>query len=135
MTIEKTSRKIFLVDDDADDRRYFIDAVTEIDSTVECAVAKDGQEAMEMLNNPDFAIPDYIFLDLRMPRINGRQCLREIKAEPRLKDIPIILYTTSGEVEESEELQNMGAVRFITKPTNTEEIFYVISQVLEEQGE
>jgi CheY-like chemotaxis protein len=69
-----------------------------------------------------------------MPKINGRQCLIQIKADERLKAIPVIVYTTAREVEESEEMQGMGAVRFVTKPTNTEEIYYVVSQALEEEG-
>ena len=134
MTTEKHSRKIFLVEDDADDRKYFSDALAEIDSSVECVTARDGQEALDILNNPALSLPDYIFLDLRMPKINGRQFLLQIKKQPLLKHIPVIVYTTSTEVQEAEELSQLGAVRFITKPANTEEIFYVISQVLEEQG-
>lgn len=95
---------------------------------------KDGEQALEILENNQFSLPDYIFLDLRMPKINGRQCLVQIKSDERLKHIPVIVYTTSKEVQETEEMQGLGAVHFITKPTDTEEIYYVISQVLEEYG-
>ena len=134
MENKQLARKLLLVDDDADDRKYFREAVVEIDATIECVMAKDGAQALALLNDQQATLPDYIFLDLRMPKINGRQCLLQIKAEERLKNIPVIVYTTSKEVEESEEMQALGAIRFISKPTNTEEIFYVISQVLEEQG-
>jgi CheY-like chemotaxis protein len=135
MESKKTARKILLIDDDADDRKYFVEAVNEIDAEIECITAKDGQQALEFLNNTNALLPNYIFLDLRMPKINGRQCLMQIKADERLKHIPVIVYTTSREVEESEHLQRLGAVHFITKPTNTEEIYYVVSQVLEEHGD
>ncbi|HVF95727.1 MAG TPA: response regulator [Flavisolibacter sp.] len=128
------TRKILLVEDDADDRKYFGEAVAEIDDSIECVMARDGKQAIDLLRDHEASLPDYIFLDLRMPKINGRQCLLQIKADERLKNIPVIVYTTSREVQESEELQSLGAVRFITKPANTEEIYYVISQVLEEQG-
>lgn len=133
METGKAVRKILLVDDDADDRKYFKEAVQEIDATIEYAEAKDGQQALELLRNMERALPDYIFLDLRMPRYNGRHCLLQIKADARLKNIPVIIYTTSREVEESEELQALGAVHFISKPSDPEEIYYVISLVLEER--
>ena len=68
-----------------------------------------------------------------MPRVNGRQCLLQIKANERLKAIPVIIYTTSKEVQEAEDLQNIGAVHFITKPSDPNEIYYVLSLVLEER--
>ena len=130
---KNTRKKILLTDDDVDDRKYFMEALHEIDNTVECILAKDGQQALDILNNPELTLPDYIFLDLRMPKINGRQCLQEIKSSERLKDIPVIVYTTSREVKDSEELQQMGAIHFISKPTDPDELYYVISMVLEEQ--
>ena len=133
MTITNTGRKILLVDDDADDRKYFIEALTEIEPTAECISAKDGGEALDILHDEQQTLPDYIFLDLRMPRVNGRLCLKEIKATERLKHIPVIVYTTSQDLLEAVEMESQGVVKFITKPTSTEEIYYVISQALEEQ--
>ena len=133
MTFTKKDRKILLVDDDADDRKYFIEALAEIEPSAECISAKDGREALDILHNEDLVLPDYIFLDLRMPRINGRVFLQEIKATDRLSKIPVIVYTTSQDVAEAEEMQLQGVVKFITKPTNTEEIYFIISQALEEQ--
>lgn len=133
MEDKKLSRKILLVDDDADDRQFFMEAVHEIDPSVECVTAKDGKQALRLLHDDQVPLPDFIFLDLRMPKVDGRQCLLQIKANERLKSIPVFVYTTSSEVRESEELQNLGAVRFLTKPANTEEIYYVVSQVLEEE--
>jgi CheY-like chemotaxis protein len=131
----KFTRKILLIDDDIDDRKYFAEAVTEIDADIECVTAKDGEQALKLLNDSAFSAPDYIFLDLRMPKINGKQFLVHIKSDERLRHIPVIVYTTSREVQESEEMQQLGAIRFISKPTDTEEIYYVVSQVLEEYGD
>ena len=133
METNTRSRKILLIDDDADDRKYFIEAVKEIDAGIQCVTAKDGEQALALLQQPGFALPNFIFLDLRMPRVNGRQCLLQIKANERLKAIPVIIYTTSKEVQEAEDLQNIGAVHFITKPSDPNEIYYVLSLVLEER--
>ncbi len=136
MEMKKTVRKILLADDDADDRKYFKEAVMEIDAGIKYMETKDGQQTLDLLQNLETAaLPDYIFLDLRMPRYNGRQCLLQIKADERLKHIPVIIYTTSKEVADSEEMQALGAVHFISKPNNPEEIYYVLSLVLEEKWE
>ena len=128
----KHKLSLLIVDDDADDRKFFSDAVKEVDADIECITAKDGQQALEFLRNSSL-LPDLIFLDLRMPRINGKKCLTEIKNDERLKHIPVYIYTTSREVTESEELQELGAVHFISKPSNHEEIYYIISLLLEEE--
>lgn len=131
-TIEPYMR-LLIVDDDADDRKLFIEAVKEIDEAIECISAKDGKHALELLSSTLNPLPDFIFLDLKMPRFNGKKCLIEIKKDERLKKIPVIIYTTSKEVSESKELKEMGAVHFISKPTNADEIYYLISFVLDEQ--
>ena len=129
----KETTKLLIVDDDADDRQLFIDAVKDFDEQIECVSAKDGKEALDLLNDLATTLPDYIFLDLRMPRFNGKKCLIEIKKSERLKQIPVIIYTTSRELEESNELKEMGAVHFISKPANPEEVYYVVSCALEER--
>jgi CheY-like chemotaxis protein len=122
---------LLIVDDDPDDRSLFIEAVKEIDETVNCISATNGQEALELLNNGD-RLPDFIILDLRMPRYDGKKCLFEIKHNSRLAHIPVIIYTTSKNVEESNELRHMGACHFMTKPRNYDEIYYMASFVLGE---
>jgi DNA-binding NtrC family response regulator len=129
----KNNMLFLIVDDDADDRKLFIEAVKEIDETIECKTAKNGELALEQLRDTGYPLPDFIFLDIRMPRIDGKKCLLEIKKDERLKHIPVVIYTTSKAVEESKELRNMGAFHFISKPSNADEIFYLICFVLEEQ--
>lgn len=125
--------RLLIVDDDADDRRLFIDAAKEIDEAIECITAKDGLHALEILSGTLYPLPDFIFLDLKMPRYNGKKFLNEVKKDERLKKIPVVIYTTSKEVTESKELKEMGAVHFISKPNNAEEIYYLISFILDEQ--
>lgn len=131
MQDENKSKSILLVDDDADDRKYFLEAVKEIDPAIVVSIARDGKEALAVLTSADSTLPDYIFLDLRMPKVNGKQFLLEVKKNEQFKAIPVIIYTTSREVEESHEMHDLGAVHFVSKPSDPEEIYYVLSQVLD----
>jgi CheY-like chemotaxis protein len=129
----KKNITIFIVDDDEDDKRLFIESAKEVNKNIDCVTASDGQEALRLLKDEQNPLPDYIFLDLRMPRINGKQCLEEIMRDERLRHIPVFIYTTSREVKDSIELKKNGAVHFISKPVNPGEIYYILSSVLDEK--
>jgi CheY-like chemotaxis protein len=127
----KENMTIFIADDDEDDRNLFVESAKELNKDINIITASDGQEAMRILKDEHSPLPDYIFLDLRMPRINGRQCLAEIKKEERLSHIPVFIYTTSRDVNDSIDLGKRGAVHFISKPDNPTEIYYILSTVLD----
>lgn len=129
----KRNMNLLLVDDDADDRLLFVEALREVDENIQCIQANNGEQALELLRNTGNILPDCIFLDLRMPRISGKKCLTEIKGDERLKHIPVYIYTTSREVEESKELKAIGAFHFISKPSNDDEIYYLLACAVEEQ--
>jgi CheY-like chemotaxis protein len=97
---------ILLVDDDEDDRKLFFEATADFDKTIQCIAAADGQKALLYLNNVANALPDFIFLDLRMPGLSGEKCLIEIKKDSRLGSIPVIVYTTSRDEKESAKLKS-----------------------------
>jgi CheY-like chemotaxis protein len=124
---------ILLIDDDEDDRKLFFEAAKEVDRTVECTGVSNGQEALVYLKNETNPLPDYIFLDLRMPGLSGQQCLVEIKKDARLTHVPVIVYTTSREVNESIGLKKLGAAHFMSKPTSPDEVYYMVSYVLGEK--
>ena len=124
---------ILFADDDPDDRDLFCKAIAEVDPDIICHMFQDGNDLMKYLNDPANELPDYIFLDLRMPKMNGRKCLEAIRADERLKQIPVIIYTTSDDVEDSKNLAESGATHFVTKPANPEEIYFLISMVLNEK--
>lgn len=126
---------IFIADDDTDDLDIFCEAVAEVDPTVRCITATNGEDALKKLNHPLFPRPDFIFLDLNMPRLDGKKCLREIKKTDRLNQIPVIIYTTSKLTEDIEELRSMGAVYFVTKPSRLSDLRTVISFVLDRKWE
>jgi CheY-like chemotaxis protein len=129
----KENIKIFIADDDEDDKRLFIESAREVNKHIDFVTASDGQEALRLLKDEHNMPPDYIFLDLRMPRINGKQCLEEIRKDKNLCDIPVFVYTTSTDVKDSVELKKMGAVHFISKPVDPSDIYYILSVVLDEK--
>ncbi len=124
---------ILLVDDDEDDRKLFVEATKEVDSTITCLSASDGSEALAYLRDNHNDLPDFIFLDLRMPGLSGEECLIEIKNEPRMANVPVIVYTTSRDVRESMRLKQLGAAHFASKPISEEEVYYMVSFVLGER--
>ena len=124
---------ILLVDDDEDDRKLFIEAAEELDNTITCLSAADGMEALDRLRDDRNEVPDYIFLDLRMPGLTGEECLIEIRKEPRLATVPVIVYTTSRDVRESIRLKQLGATHFMSKPASPEEVFFMVSFALGER--
>ncbi|HXD76224.1 MAG TPA: response regulator [Puia sp.] len=124
---------IFLVDDDADDRKLFFEMAKEVDDTITCIPAPGCEAALLYLRNQANPLPNYIFLDLRMPGLSGEECLVEIKKDPRLSSIPVIVYTTSRDVGESVRLKQLGAAHFMSKPVLPEDVYYMVSFVLGEK--
>lgn len=110
-----TIRTCLLVDDDEDDREIFCLALNQVDPSVNCLTASDGLAALSILKERSF-VPDYIFLDLNMPRMDGKECLREIRKQKHLADIPVIIFSTSSADKEKEETKRLGANSFIVKP-------------------
>lgn len=128
--IMSNKRTFFIVDDDIDDQDLFIEAVNEVDNSIECVSASDCEEALDLLKNKKIDKPDMIFLDLNMPRLNGKQCLAELKKESHLRDIPVIIYSTSSEKRDIEETSRLGAAHFLTKPNKFEELCKALSFVM-----
>ena len=110
----------------------FIESAGEVDKNINCVATANGQEMLLYLKNTENAIPDFIFLDIRMPGLDGRQCLKEIKRDARLKSVPVIVYTTSRDVRDSVELKMLGAVHFMSKPVSPDDVYYLLSVVLEQ---
>lgn len=106
---------VMLIDDDEDDREIFLTVIRENASSLVCNVAEDGREALDKLTQ-EFIKPDLIFLDLNMPRMNGREFLTEIKKFDGLCDIPVVILSTRADKETLSETRNLGAQHFISKP-------------------
>jgi CheY-like chemotaxis protein len=111
-------KKVLLVDDDIDDIDFLREAFSEIDENIECQHALNGQEAVLLLQTADLTMPDIILLDINMPVMNGWEFLKWIKAVPNLKDIPVIVYSTSSREQDRALAGALGARQFISKPEN-----------------
>lgn len=106
----------FLIEDDQDDQEVFGMALRTVNASSTIVYAFDGVEALEKLRNSGLQDVDFIFLDLNMPRMNGKQFLVEVKRDPSLKHIPVIIYSTSSDANDKEETKSLGAFEFMTKP-------------------
>ena len=120
---------LFLIDDDEDDRELFQYALEDISFKTNYKTAESAKRALLMLEKKTVA-PDFIFLDLNMPEMDGRECLRELKQNPKTKSIPVIIYTTSSEQQDIEETRELGALDFITKPSKVSELTLLINNFL-----
>ena len=121
---------ILVVDDDIDDLQFFGDALAEIDTTIQCVTATNGIEALRQLDQFP-ARPDFIFLDLNMPKMDGKQCLKHLKNNPLFKSIPVIIYSTSRRPEDISEVNELGASAFIVKPNKFQLLKNEIAAVLQ----
>jgi CheY-like chemotaxis protein len=123
-------KNILLVDDDEDDQALFVDALNEIDTSFRCDVAKSGLEAMLSLQTKA-PIPDIIFLDLNMPKMNGYECLAEIKKEAKFKHIPVVIYSTVAIQSEKQRTLLIEAEHFFTKPNDFTVLVKELSNILQ----
>ncbi len=115
---------ILLADDDEDDRFLTREAFRQHFPASQMSFVEDGEELMDYLNHTGpyaqaaHSLPELILLDLNMPRKDGREALRQIKANDTLRHIPVIVLTTSDADEDIERSYFNGANSFITKPTS-----------------
>lgn len=123
-------RTFFIVDDDIDDQELFMEAVNQVDKSIRCLSYSDSEEALELMKGKKVKLPDVIFLDLNMPKLNGKQCLAELKKHAELRHIPVVIYTTSSEKRDMEETARLGASYFLTKPDKFEELCRAIQLVV-----
>ena len=131
--------RVLLADDDVDDCLLFEEALAEIPITTSLSVVNDGEQLLKRLPSLE-ALPEVLFLDLNMPRMNGFDCLQEIMQNDRLKNIPIIVISTSFDRATVQQLFARGVRYYICKPARFEHLKSVILQglsliVKEQQGE
>jgi CheY-like chemotaxis protein len=129
--MERTDRHmiILLADDDPDDRLLVWEAVREADVPGELHVVNDGEELLDYLrrrgkftSSKTYPLPDLILLDLNMPRKDGRATLAEIKQDPSLRWIPVVVLTTSSACDDVRRAYDLGVCSYFTKPQSFEEL-------------
>jgi CheY-like chemotaxis protein len=113
---------ILLADDDADDRTFFGNALKEIPIDTRLTTVNDGEQLMNYFSKNSEQLPDVLFLDLSMPRKGGFECLTEMKEDVTLKDIPVVMFSTSYTQDYNYEqgmigvLYKIGVQDYIRKP-------------------
>jgi CheY-like chemotaxis protein len=127
----RNSLTFLLADDDLDDASLFQDALMEVDNSIGFQYAKDGQETLNILKEGNSSLPDIIFLDLNMPRMDGKECLKQLKQDTELSRIPVIMYTTSSQAKDIEETMMSGALCFITKPSSMNELKKILFTIIQ----
>lgn len=120
---------ILLCDDDDDDRFFFKDVLLEVNYKLNVKTVNDADQLLKELSNPQRK-PDLLFLDLNMPRKNGKECLITIRQNNLWKDLPIIIYSTSATLGDIEETFTIGANLYIQKASNFTALKQTISDVL-----
>ncbi|KQX49215.1 response regulator [Paenibacillus sp. Root444D2] len=125
--------EILLVEDNPGDIRLIVEVLKEGKINNNLSVVEDGEEALAYLRREgsyqEAIMPDIILLDLNLPKINGTEVLAEIKKDPQLKYIPVIILTTSEAEQDILRAYDLHANCYITKPVNLEQFLTVVRSI------
>lgn len=131
MNSDSSQMRILLAEDDEDDRLFFNDAINELKMNSRLTIFKDGRDLMDYLEHPETTLlPHILFLDLNMPCKTGAECLKEIRANSKFKDLTIAIYSTSSSEKDIEETFIGGANIYIKKPNDFSKLKKVIKDVV-----
>jgi CheY-like chemotaxis protein len=118
-----TTQRVLVVDDNEDHRFLMVRALRDVRGVqLEVETAEDGEEALDLVfgrgAHAGRALPHLIILDIKMPKVNGLEVLSQIKADPELKSIPIVVLTSSERPEDVDATYQLGGNCYVTKPSN-----------------
>jgi len=128
--MNKIHHDLLLADDDIDDCIFFEDALKELPISATLSTVNNGIHLMNYLLAKSDNLPDVLFLDLNMPRKSGIECLTEIKMIDKLKDLPVIIFSTSFNTEVVDLFYQKGAHYYIRKPGEYEKLRKVILEAV-----
>jgi CheY-like chemotaxis protein len=120
---------ILLVEDDPGDVVLVREAFDHDKVGNELRVASDGVYALEQLRDPNVSLPDLILLDLNLPRMDGRELLAEIRADPKLTRIPVVVLTTSEAEADILRSYELHANAYVTKPVDLQQFLHVVREI------
>jgi CheY-like chemotaxis protein len=121
---------ILMVDDDEDDQFIIKTALEDCQYSGAHSIASTATEAWKILQDCSLFVPDFILLDLNMPKIDGREFLARIMEDPIFQDIPVIIYSTSSYQLDIDDSKRLGASAYWVKPLRYEDIVKVIGELL-----
>ena len=136
--MQSLKKPILLVEDDSVDVMTVKRALKDIKVTNGLAHVTNGEEALEYLRGQDSKMPCIVLLDLNMPKMNGIEFLKIVKADEELKRIPVVVLTTSGEERDKIESFKLSVAGYIVKPTDykkfveavrTLELYWTLSEL------
>uniref|UniRef100_UPI0030EC4643 response regulator n=2 Tax=Maribacter TaxID=252356 RepID=UPI0030EC4643 len=128
--MSKPILNVFLADDDSDDRTFFSDALREIPIQTKISEFNNGVDLMAELLSETAAQPDVIFLDLKMPMMDGFECLSDIRDLDKYLNTPVIIYSTSYHPKEIDRLEEMGASLYLQKPSSYNQLKTLLHKCL-----
>ena len=131
------SQNLLFVDDDGDDVKLTLLGFRLQNFVPTITVAKDGKEALDRLISDCEAsrpLPFAILTDIKMPRMDGLELLRRVKSEPRLKNIPIAILTSSDHEADRKEALRLGASYYLMKPSDLDSYAEIVSRIRELMG-
>src|ERR1700733_7937530 len=117
-----------LIDDDQDDQEIFLMALEKAEAQINCFVAKDGIEGLKTLSDLSY-VPRYIFVDINMPKIDGMECLRQIRKLDHLRNSRVVMYSTSADAGIIRQCKELGADDFLAKPSGLESLVSSLSNI------
>ena len=120
---------VLLIDDDEDDREIFGIALGQAAEEAVLITSRGGKEALEILSEKNLR-PDYIFLDINMPAMTGKDCLREMVKFQHLQGVSVYMYTTSTQVSDRDTYLSMGARAILTKPLKVADLVDMLRGIL-----
>ncbi|RAW02017.1 response regulator [Pseudochryseolinea flava] len=120
--------RIVNVDDDQDDRDLFCHVIQKIDPEIQCIQIDSGEEAVEMLSRNEI-IPDYIFMDINMPRMNGYECVKEIHHYSSLRNTTIVMYSSTFNPRDQVDFALLG-LKYLLKTSDLNSLIKSISDLI-----
>ena len=121
------SKFILLVDDDEDEHEIFLSALKNINKNIDFISAYSCEKALHLLKDLD---PNYIFIDVNMPKTDGMICLQEIKKIRRIAHVPVYMYSTGVNANDSQRALQIGAVDYIIKPNSITALAALLKRII-----
>jgi CheY-like chemotaxis protein len=123
-------KTVVLIDDDSDDLEIMKDALTQVDASLLCISFVYPDEAIRLLSKELILLPDFIFIDINIPRISGPECLSRLREIHEFKEVPIIMYSTSMPERVAQSLRKNGANFTFQKPFEFNDYVRILERII-----